>query len=72
MFCSSDSWDSAIGRSSEPRSPPLAMESFYFLYSPCLLLLLSTPRRLSVTPGIYGAVAFIMRVLLAALFNLPR
>ena len=32
MFCNSDSWDSASCRS-EPRSRPLAMEAFYFLYS---------------------------------------
>ena len=34
MFCSSDSWDSAMCLSSEARSPPLVMEAFYFLYSP--------------------------------------
>src|SRR5215218_2137881 len=36
MFCNSDSWDSAICRSPEPRSRPLVMEAFYFLYSPSL------------------------------------
>jgi hypothetical protein len=34
MFCNSDSWDSAIWLSSEPRSRPLVMEAFYFLYGP--------------------------------------
>src|SRR5215203_549186 len=34
MFCTSDSCDSAICRSPEPRSRPLVMEAFYFLYSP--------------------------------------
>jgi hypothetical protein len=34
MFCNSDSWDSAICRSPEPRSRPLVMEVFYFSYSP--------------------------------------
>src|SRR5215213_11327114 len=33
MFCNSDSCDSAICRP-EPRSRPLVMEAFYFLYSP--------------------------------------
>ena len=35
MLCNSDSWDSASCRS-EPRSRPLAMEAFYFLYGFCL------------------------------------
>ena len=34
MFCSSDSCDSAKYLSSEPRSRPLVMEAFYFLYRP--------------------------------------
>jgi hypothetical protein len=33
MFCNSDSCDSAICLS-EPRSPPVDMEAFYFFYSP--------------------------------------
>jgi hypothetical protein len=33
MFCNSDSCDSAICRP-EPRSRPLVIETFYFLYSP--------------------------------------
>jgi hypothetical protein len=34
MFCNSDSCDSAMCLSSEPRSRPLVMEAFYCLYSP--------------------------------------
>src|SRR5829696_746639 len=35
MFCSSDSWDSAIvGLSEGPSGRPFIMETFYFLYGP--------------------------------------
>src|SRR5688572_28625054 len=38
MFCSSDSWDSAIRRSPELCFPPLVIEAFYFMYNPFPLI----------------------------------
>jgi hypothetical protein len=50
MFCSSESCDSAICLTSEPRSRPLVMEAFYFLYSTSPLFTRMRGRRILGSP----------------------